>query len=129
MMVYLSGPMTGYPDFNRPMFHQVKEWLTDQDNLDQQQIVGILSPADITQGEYDPGEPWAFYMRQAVSMLMEADVMVMLPGWARSKGALREFNLACELDMKIWELSMHTVPPGLDKWSIESGEPVLMELR
>lgn len=109
MILYISGPMTGYPNFNRGSFAAAKEYIEQIDQLHDKTVTEILSPADITQGESEEGlheadKPWGFYMRQAVKMLMEADQIVMLPGWEDSKGARREFDLAVDLGMQVWHI-------------------------
>jgi hypothetical protein len=42
-------------------------------------------------------------MREAVKYLLEADTIVLLPGWEESKGARLEVGIATELDLIVVE--------------------------
>lgn len=91
MKVYISGPMTGLPDLNRPAFTDAEQVL---------KLCGyeVLNPANVTA---PPDATWEQYMRLDIPMLMHADAIYLLGGWERSRGARIEFNLACELKMRV----------------------------
>jgi hypothetical protein len=88
--VYISGPMTGIPEFNYPAFEAAEK---------------IVSAAG-----YDPVSPhrapkletWKEYMRYDIKLLMDCQAIAMLPGWENSKGANIEFDIANRLDFYIW---------------------------
>lgn len=84
-VVYISGPMTGVEDFNRPLFTKVKKMVA-------QTGATVLSPADIKQGP-----PWEQQMKQCVRHIADSTKMVMLPGWENSRGALIEHMIACQV--------------------------------
>lgn len=89
--VYISGPMTGYKDYNRPAFRAMASKL---------RAAGYetLNPADvlITEGT------WSDYMRVDLQMLVVADLMVVLPGWHESRGARLEVTIAHQLGIPIY---------------------------
>jgi len=92
-VVYITGPMTGLPEFNLPAFRAAKTRLV---------ALGfdILSPSDLADTE-GTDKPRVFYMRRDLEMLMQADAIFLLEGWSRSKGALLEFNVAQELGLLV----------------------------
>lgn len=78
---YISGPMTGIPEHNRPLFFAAEE------HLKMVWECVVLNPARNPEGlDYDA------YMRIDLAMLAEADVLVLLPGWEDSKGARIELD-------------------------------------
>lgn len=85
--VYLAGPMTGIPEFNYPEFHRVAALLRKRGYY-------VFSPAEWWTGGFD-----TFPVRDAFAaftrfICLEADMLVMLPGWQQSKGATAEYRLA-----------------------------------
>jgi hypothetical protein len=90
--IYISGPMTGYPEFNYPAFKAAEIALRAHD-------YEPLNPAchDIS----GPAQRWQWYMRKAIIMLMEADAIATLPGWHDSRGAKIEVEIALVLHMPI----------------------------
>lgn len=91
MKVYLAGPMTGYPDFNYPAFHDYAAAL---------RLAGheVLNPAEHFDGRQDL--PYETYMRGAIEALLQAEAIFTLPGWVRSKGAKMEMLIAQRLGLK-----------------------------
>jgi hypothetical protein len=94
--IYLSGPMTGLPDFNYPLFHRVAAELRAEGHE-------VYNPA-----EYEHDEP-EFPLRRAMAdyarfICMEACTIVLLPGWEKSLGVSAELALAknCRLDIVYW---------------------------
>ena len=82
--IYISGPMSGLPDFNYPAFGAAAQWLENQG-------WEPVSPADIGQRE---GWEWCDYMKAAVAMQTTCEAIHMLRGWHRSRGATVEHKLA-----------------------------------
>lgn len=50
------------------------------------------------------GSTWADYMRVDLIALMSCEVILMLPGWERSRGARLEMYIAGELGLDIQQL-------------------------
>ena len=90
--VYLSGPMTGIPAFNRPLFHEVAARLRGLG-------FKVLNPAEFFLG--DVSLPWSMYMRASVEALLRADLVATLPGWENSRGAKLEVAVAEALGIPV----------------------------
>lgn len=91
MKVYISGPMTGYPDFNHPAFEQAAQDL----------LAAGHEPLSPTAPPVVPGQPWADYMRADLRDLLDADGVALLNGWEASKGARLEVHVAHELGLRV----------------------------
>lgn len=92
MKIYLAGPMTGYPDFNYPLFNAVTRiWRA--------RGYDILNPAENFGG--DTTREYREYMREDLGMLRECDAIALLPGWTDSKGAKFELAVAQNLGLKV----------------------------
>lgn len=105
MKLYLSGPMTGRPNFNYDTFNEVAEEL-------RQRFHQVINPAEI---EFpDPGlnknstETWAHYLSHAIRVMLDCSIIVLLPEWETSRGAVVEVNLADVLNYHVFELDMDT---------------------
>lgn len=92
--VYIAGPMTGLPDFNYPAFHAAAAELRARG-------LEVLNPAENI-GSAD--NTWNYWMRLALAQLIQCDEIVLLPGWAASRGAQLERQIAEALEMPITEL-------------------------
>lgn len=80
MKVYIAGPMTGLPDYNRLAFHDAADALHGLGHEP-------LNPAAIDLG----GDAvWQDYMRATTRLLTQADAVCVLPGWEKSRGAYVE---------------------------------------
>jgi hypothetical protein len=107
--VYLAGPMRGIPEFNFPLFLAVGEYLEQEWNFE------VFNPAqhDIDRGfdfsGYDGTEDLSdtgFDLRQSLGddlefVAREADLVVVLDGWERSKGARAEVATALALGIPV----------------------------
>lgn len=88
-VLYVAGPMTGLPDYNRPAFREATRLL---------ELNGftVLSP------ERDHGIPadqqqtaeWEDWMRADLRLVTRADGLALLDGWTRSRGAQLEVTVA-----------------------------------
>lgn len=94
MTLYISGPMTGIRDFNRPAFHAAAETLTARG-------YSVWSPADLPEGW-----TWEEYMAVCTQAVWRCDGLAMLPGWLTSRGANIERNLALDLGKPVKALDM-----------------------
>ncbi len=95
MRVYLSGPMTGYPEHNFPLSALVRSQLRDEG-------FEVLCPAEAGVVE---GWSWEQYLRRDLRMVLDADAVIVLPGWEESRGAVLETDVARQLAMPIVPLS------------------------
>lgn len=95
--IYLCGPMTGIPNYNFPLFHAEASRLRTMGFT-------VINPAETDNG--DTSRDWAYYMRKDITQLMQADAVVVLPDWEKSKGAKIEVNLAKELGIEILDQSL-----------------------
>ncbi len=91
--LYISGPMTGIDDDNRPAFAAAARQL---------RAAGyeVVSPAELDDNERVP-MTWHDYLRRDIKVLMDCDAVATLPGWRESRGAKVETNLAMSLDMPV----------------------------
>lgn len=92
--MYLSGPMTGIPNYNHELFDKVAKEFRDAN-------FAVCSPSEFFDG--DLTKERKEYMREAVKYLLEADTIVLLPGWEESKGSRLEAAIATELDLIVVE--------------------------
>ena len=88
--VYIAGPMTGLPFYNRPAFNRAEKELEEKGHV-------VLNPALLPSGLTQ-----AQYMDICCAMLRSAEAVFMLSGWDLSAGARAEIALAEKLGLKIW---------------------------
>ena len=91
MKVYIAGPMTGLPHFNRPAFNQAALNLSFDKHVP-------LNPAILPDGLTE-----ADYMAVGITMLQRADAIFLLTGWQFSAGARAEHALALKLGLEVIE--------------------------
>jgi len=87
--IYISGPMTGYPEFNRPAFNTVADKIKSDGDIP---LNPALSPDGLSEHEY---------MRLAMEQLLMADEIIFLEGWNQSKGARAEYAMAEKLGIEV----------------------------
>ena len=106
MNLYLAGPMSGIPEFNFPLFNRTAKRLRQEGH-------SVFNPAerdierhggtDISKGNKDGCQTKAhtehgFSLGEALAddthwICMNADAIVLLPGWEQSAGANAEWAL------------------------------------
>lgn len=102
--VYISGPMTGYPDMNQPEFRRVAKMVRDLG-------YPVVVPHDV-EGYPHNGDPCpvgynehmgkektaehsgACYLRACLRALLTCDLVLLLDNWHRSVGARLEHETA-----------------------------------
>lgn len=89
MKVYIAGPMTGLPDFNRDPFRKQHVSLMNEGHI-------VLCPAILPNGLSQHE-----YMDICFAMVRAADAIFMLRGWEKSDGAVAEHALAKKLGLSI----------------------------
>lgn len=85
-IVYISGPISGRPNLNRPAFDQAAKVLAAAGYQ-------VVNPFDVCP---NPAS-WEEAMRADVKALMDCDRILMLPGWEESRGAVIEAWIAAKL--------------------------------
>lgn len=101
---YISGPVTGIPELNRPQFMLAQRMLLSAG-------CSVFNPSHID-GPIDQlkgDEMWQYYMHYCVQAIPSCHSMLMLPDWQNSKGAKEEHRIAKMLGLVIY------YSPVLDK--------------
>ena len=88
---YVSGPMTGVPDYNFPEFNRVTKAL---------ESLGYKVSNPAAKGEIH-GWTWADYLRWDLAELIRCRGVVTLDGWENSEGSNLETYVAGKLGMII----------------------------
>lgn len=97
-IIYLSGPMRGYVESNYPMFHEVCSELRSQGHR-------VYNPAEFPHnGPHDTFPIRQAFASYATFICLEADTLVLLPGWESSRGVSAERALAenCGVEIIEW---------------------------
>lgn len=98
--VYISGPMTGYENFNFPAFKSLEKKI-----LDNFKNVVVVNPVDISLKveSIKPTATYEDYLREDFRELIDCDAVVFLDGWKKSGGCLKELTIANYLEIKCFE--------------------------
>ena len=88
-VLYISGPMAGYPNLNRAEFGAAAN------NL-RRAGFSVLNPID---NGLPDGLEWSDYLRADIKMVCDATAIALLPGWEASRGARLEVATAHGLGM------------------------------
>ena len=89
-IIYIAGPMRGYPDFNTSEFNKKEYVLRELGYL-------VLNPAILPKDL--PSEK---YMPICLAMLRECDGVLMLDGYLNSSGAMVEYSYAIQCDIPVY---------------------------
>lgn len=95
-MIYVSGPVTGLPMNNYPVFEMVRKALTEAG-------YEVFAPPDLKE-LVDVADPqWDDFMRVAINCLTLYDVegVATVEGWSESKGARMEISIADGLGIPV----------------------------
>lgn len=104
MVLYVAGPMSGLPAYNRPKFNLVTDELRRRGYY-------VLNPARQPLGlEYQE------YMKRGLYDVHRSDGLALLPGWEESNGARLEHRIAMSLGLECrphdeWEDLNEQEPP------------------
>lgn len=122
MLFYLSGPMTGLPDFNYPAFNANAAYLRGKG-------LQVINPAENFGGNEDL--PREEYMRRDVEDLLKADAIILMDDWHKSAGSRLEVEIARQIGLEIWrldvegdrciELDPNEIPPHYEAETIVNG--------
>lgn len=109
--VYLSGPMSGLPEFNFPAFHKYAAELRSKGytvfspaEKDNERFGKDISKGNLTGDPKQAVEEHGFSLREALAedlafICREADAIALMPGWDKSKGATAEYYVAIALNL------------------------------
>lgn len=93
-MLYLSGPMTGFPEFNRQAFEDAAYRLRSYG-------YHVINPHELPEPEVEgfagEMELWAEYLARDLWLFAKTsrpDALVVLPGWETSRGSMLEVAFA-----------------------------------
>lgn len=91
-VLYLSGPMTGYPDNNKPAFNAMAKKL---------RLAGymVINPAELDAKE--PCSCWEDYLRRDIRALSRCEAIATLPNWQKSRGANLEIYIGRALSYPV----------------------------
>lgn len=82
MILYISGPMSGYEDLNASAFNQTANRLREEGHI-------VANPIELD-GRQKNGRYAEYLMRDLRIVAEEVDALVMLTGWEGSRGAKLE---------------------------------------
>jgi hypothetical protein len=102
--LYLSGPMTGIPDYNRPAFEQAAFDLRSRG-------FEVVSPIELdhnagTSHDSETGfdfthEEWEQFLERDYEALQGCAAICLINGWEKSGGAGREGHYAMKLGLPL----------------------------
>ena len=87
MRLYLSAPMTGKTDFNRPAMLAVEAEL-------KRAGFDVVNPARLPSGK-----AWQWYMHRALRDVPTCAGVAQMEGWSRSFGCMVELQIAYKYDL------------------------------
>ena len=92
--VYISGPMTGYPDLNKKAFDEAEKYLMARDDLGS--VVNPIKLSESVERRFYLSDKSHYYacMKQDIVAIMDCNSVYMLKGWEHSKGAMLEHQVA-----------------------------------
>ena len=94
--IYISGPMSGLPDFNFQKFEKAGKYLTKKYP---ERI--IINPHKIHRNNRKDLQ-YSYYMRNDIKALCDCDSIYMLENWNLSPGAKLEYAIATALKLEIF---------------------------
>lgn len=111
--LYLAGPMTGYPQFNYPLFDAAARILRDAGfniqspaEMDEDDVreAALASPDGQLHGGMINDHTWGDFLSRDVKMIAdECSGVVLLPKWYTSKGARLEVFVAMQCNFPVFE--------------------------
>lgn len=106
--VYISGPATGIPDYNRAAFAEAEVTFRNKgDTVFNPHSIAGPSKEEFAEwlALYGMNEAqrllWQYYMRRCVANLPSYDEIYMLPHWQNSEGAVWEHRIAKMLGLRV----------------------------
>lgn len=97
-LIFISGPMTGIADLNKPAFMKADEDLQDAGYMT---FNPHTTPAPSSIEGMTAKDIWKYYMKIAIRKLTECDEMYLLAHWQNSIGSVWEYRIAKMLGIPI----------------------------
>ena len=100
-LVFIAGPMTGLPDWNRAAFYEAEEVLTGAD-------IESINPASLAFiiPEYASHE---MFVDTTCALVKHCQAVVRLPGWENSTGVKRELAAAVKHGVPVFDWDDKTI--------------------
>lgn len=128
---YIGGPMRGLPEFNFPAFDSLAAFLRaegwtvanpaehDREVLGREALESAdgYATGDITAWAESTGFSFQEAMRWDLAQVLQADAIILLPGWERSTGARFERVVAEAAGKQVWLAEPVRSLPG--EWLVE----------
>lgn len=98
--IYISGPMTGYENFNFDEFNKM-----ENDILINFDWVSVVNPVAISKKveEVKKNPTYEDYLREDCRGLIDCDAVILLDGWRNSGGCQKEVSIARFLNIPCFE--------------------------
>ncbi|KKM73886.1 hypothetical protein LCGC14_1405950 [marine sediment metagenome] len=103
VLIYVSGPMTGQPNFNREAFEELRQYIESEPGYTaiipgdgEEYTVDEL--IDMAAATPENREQW---LRKDVEDILRCDEVWVLPGWEQSRGSTFEILIALELGIPV----------------------------
>lgn len=110
LSVYLAGPMSGYAENNFPAFAEAAAQL---------RAAGyhVVSPAEAHPDSEYPYSLWTWqqFLKADLQLMLQQDMVALLPGWYISRGASLERDTAVAVKMETYPLADLLVPAVIER--------------
>lgn len=106
-VIYVAGPMRGYPDLNFPAFHTASDAFRRRGWT-------VRNPVEIGREAFGPNPSSvspAEFLRADIRVLVDCDAIALLPGWELSTGARAEAGVAASLSLTFYDaVTLEEIP-------------------
>lgn len=118
-VIYISGPMRGYPDYNYPTFAEAARALRGFEHR-----FYVISPAELGEVRSWVGETsWNRYMLRDIIAVCFCQQMALLAGWEGSKGANVELTVARAIGLEVRYFKSTVLGDGVQHHSLGAAPP------
>jgi hypothetical protein len=107
MTVYLSGPMTGYKNYNKEGFDRAKEEVAKRFPKTDMLTVQVVNPHGISKlveasARSSGREPeYMDYLHEDIKWMVDCDAVLTLDGWEKSRGSVIEVSVAGLMEIPV----------------------------
>ena len=135
--IYIAGPMTGIKDWNFPAFFAAEKQLEnlgyDVVNPAHNDGATVQEALESAGSPESPNNLWSYYMKRDLPHVMDCDMICLLPGWQKSKGASLEVAVAKAIGLPLMVLKDGELIPrveivGLSGWARSGKDTVASRL-